>query len=270
MTDSDREPLSKSKLVSLREKWSSPDHAKMETWDFDGISWGSEHFMSYDHEMREGLGIFGCKSFDEMVKYLGEKLGRKPNVVDLMGGAYFLEHPEDAETVVGIRLHPKDEVFLEVSKGYREDRRLLHERIIGAPNRRVVDADILSNAGWKVIRNENLTRADLLICRPVGPFDVRHATASRFDNPATYAGLYISLFRRVLKLVNKEHGVIFCGIPDIYSESEARDFFENIDGEKGSETKIFTVPDTDYHWGGAKRRYVVVQFGMSSKKLEQC
>ena len=144
----------------------------------------------------------------------------------------------------------------------------MYEKITGAPNRKVVDADVLSNSGWKAIRNASLVPADLSVCRPVGPFDDKHAMVSRFDNPATYAGLYISLFRRMLKLVNKEHGVIFCEIPDIYSESEARDFIEDIDREEGSETKIFTVPDQDYQWGGAKRRYVVVQFGMNSKKHE--
>jgi|CXWL01.1.fsa_nt_gi hypothetical protein len=96
-----------------------------------------------------------------------------------MGGAYFLEHPEKTETLVGIRIHPKDEVFLEASKGYREDRRLLYQKIIGAPNRREVEADVLSNSGWKAVRNENLPLADLLVCRPVGPLDKKRAMASQ-------------------------------------------------------------------------------------------
>lgn len=268
MADFDREQLPKSKLVRLREKWSEPDKKRMETWDFDGVSWGPEHFMSYDHEMREGLSIFGCKAFDELVVSLGKKLGRKPKVIDLMGGAYFVEHPENTDTIVGIRIHPKDEVYLEVSKAFREERRLLYERIIGAKNRRVVDADVLSGSGWKTIQSEKMALADLLVCRPVGPFDDKRAMASQLDNPMTYAGLYVSLFKRMLKLVNRKDGIIFCEIPDIYSEAEAKDFFESIDREEGSETKIFTVPDREYQWGGAKRRYVVVQFGKRMKGLE--
>lgn len=264
MADLDREQLPKSKLVRLRGKWSEPDEGS-KVWDFDGVSWGSEHFKSYDHEMREGLSTFGCKTFDELVVSLRKKLGRKPNVIDLMGGAYFIEHPENTDTMVGIRIHPKDEVYLKVGKTFREERRLLYERIIGAKNRRVVGADVLSGSGWKTIRSENLALADLLVCRPVGPFDNERAMAGQLDNPMTYAGLYVSLFRRMLKLVNRKDGTIFCEIPDIYSEAEAKVFFESVDREEGSETKIFMVPDEDYSWGGAKRRYVVVQFGKSPK-----
>mgnify|MGYP001572070828 CR=1 FL=1 len=111
MTDSDREPFSKSKLVRLKEGWSKPDREMTETWDFDGVSWGPEHWMSYDYEMREGLGGFGCRTFDELVVSLTKKLGRRPNVIDLMGGAYFIEHLENTETMVGIRIHPKDGDF---------------------------------------------------------------------------------------------------------------------------------------------------------------
>ena len=73
MANSDREQFSKSKLVQLKRNWSEPDRARMAVWDFDGISWGPEHWMSYDYEMREGLGVFGCKTFDEMVENLEKK-----------------------------------------------------------------------------------------------------------------------------------------------------------------------------------------------------
>ena len=261
MTDSDREPFSKSKLVSMREKWSEPDQTKGQTWEFDGVAHDPEHWMGYSHEMREGLGMFGCKTFDKLTSYLREKLNRKPNVVDLMGGAYFLDFPENVGSLVGIRIHDKDTDFLEVSKKSKSERAWLLEKIIQSPNRRVIEADILTNAGWRVIKGENLPLADLVVCRPGGPFDVEHATVSRFDNPAIYAGLYTSLFRRMLKLVNKESGVVFTEIPDIFSDTEIDNFFVGIDKSEKSRTKVFTVPDVDYHWGGKKRKYAVVQFG---------
>jgi len=64
----------------------------------------------------------------------------------------------------------------------------------------------------------------------------------------------------MLKLVNKKSGVVFTEVPDIYSEEEVKDFFTDVDEKEGSQTKIFTVPDEEYHWGGRNRRYAVLQF----------
>ena len=262
MTDQNREQLSKSRLTALRENWSEPDRLRDHTWDFDGVFWGPEDSRSYDYEMRQGLGLFGCKTFDRLVLHLKKQLGRKPTVVDLMGGAYFLEGPQNTQTLVGIRIHPKDKVFLEASAHYsQEGRRDLYRKIISAPNRQIIEADILSNAGWQTILRQNLAPADLLVCRPMGPFDDQNAMASRFDDPKFYAGLYVSLFARMLKLVNRTSGVVFCEIPDVYTEEQAVNFFRQVDIRESSRTEVFTVPDRDYHWGKLKRRYVVMRFG---------
>lgn len=260
MTSIDNTPLTKSILLPLREKWSEPDREEMTTWDFDGFPIVPDHWMSYDFEMKEGLSTFDCTSFDELVVLLAEKLGRKPTVIDLMGGAYFLTQPENTDSLVGIRVHPKDEEFLEVSKEYPEAERLWHERVIAAPNRRVIAADVLTNEGWKIIESSQLPPADLLVCRPVGPFDVTRAMVRRYHNPDHYAGLYISLFKRMIKLVNRKSGVIFTEIPDIYSNEQAKVFFESVDSLENSKTKLFTVSQEDYQWGGAKRRYAVMHY----------
>ena len=70
MEESTLEPLTKTRLTSLRGKWSKPDRDKGRTWEFDGVPYSPEHFMSYNHEMREGLSDYDCKTFDELVTIL--------------------------------------------------------------------------------------------------------------------------------------------------------------------------------------------------------
>ena len=260
MEESTLEPLTKTRLTSLRGKWSKPDRDKGRTWEFDGVPYSPEHFMSYNHEMREGLSDYDCKTFDELVTILEKKLGRKPDVIDLMGGAYFLSEPGNVNTLVAIRVHDKDKEFIEVAneKDGKESR--LIKKVTGASNRRVIDADVLTTKGWKDIEKAGLPKADLLVCRPVGPFDVKHAMDSRWDEPGAYVGLYASLFGRMLRLVNKKDGVIFTEVPDIYTEKEVKKFFVGVDEKEGSQTEELTAPDKDYHWGGRKRRYAVIEF----------
>lgn len=265
MDDTGERGFGVSALKDMRKKWTEPDRDQGHTWEFDGVPYEEDHgdWMNYDHEMRDGLSELDCKTFDDLVSILSNRLGRKPNVIDLMGGGYFLRNPENAAQITGIRIHNKDKDFLAVHKEGTSKYSQLVRKIIGAANRRVVDGDVLSSHGWKVIKNENLPAADLLVCRPVGPFDNKHAMGSMFDDPASYGGLYRSLFFRMLALVNKKSGTIFTEVPDIFPDAGLRSFFEDIDSKKGCKTKLYTVPDEDYSWGGKKRRYVVVQFGQT-------
>ncbi len=261
MNESSSEFLTKSKLNVLRKEWSKPDSKKEGTWEYDGF-YGEyyDYVMGYNHEMREGLGIFECKTFDALVDVLNKKLDRKPNVIDLMGGAYFLDNPGNTNSLVGIRIHDKDEYIGSFYKSADGGRARVIKRVMTAPNRRVIEADILSNKGWKTIEKAGIPKADLLVCRPVGPLTFTQAMGNRFDEPRTYAGLYSSLFRRMLGLVNKHGGVIFTEAPAIYSGEEIKDFFTGVDEKEGSRTNIFKVPENIYYWGGENRRYAVIQF----------
>ncbi len=249
----------------MKKSWAGPDNGEEDPWEFDGITENLDSRNSYDQEMAEGLDGFGCKTFDELVLRLEKKLGRKPNVVDLMGGAYFLHDPENTNTLTGIRLLNKDEIFIMSVAGKNDYLSELTSKIIGAPNRKVVEADILSKQGWDVIKNQNLPLADLLVCRPVGPFDVKRSMGTRHDNPEAFARLYTSLFNKTMSLVNRDGGMIFTEIPDIYSDEQVKKFFGETDKREGSYSWLFTVKDERSHWGGAKRRYAVVQFKKSKK-----
>jgi hypothetical protein len=259
MNDSSSEFFSPSKLKNLRRVWSRGDEDKGFTWDFDGVLDTPDNWMGYSQEMSEGLNAFSCKTFDELVLKIKEKKGRKPNVVDLMGGAYFLNNPENANSLTGIRIRNTDEDFLRVYKDKDTLVSKLITKITQSPNRKVIEADILSNTGWEAIKKEDVPLADLLVCRPVGPFDNKRATGNRFDAPEIYGGLYASLFKRMLTLVNRKDGVIFSEVPDIFSDSQIKEFFARADADNDSKTSVFTV-SANYQWGGIKRRYVVVSF----------
>ncbi len=261
MLDSVPEDLTRSKkLDRLRKSWAAPDKAP---WEFDGITESHDSRNSYDQEMSEGLDGFGCKTFDDLVLRLEKKLGRKPNVIDFMGGAYFLHIPENTNSLTGIRLVNRDEDFMRDLSQHGDSLAELTRKIIGSDNRKIVEADILSNSGWDTIKNQNLLPADLLVCRPVGPFDVNRSMGTRRDNPESFAGLYTALFNRMLSLVNRDGGMIFTEIPDIYSDEQVKRFFNETDNRESCYSWLFTVKDERSHWGGAKRRYSVVQFKKS-------
>lgn len=239
------------------------------TWEFDGPHAYPEHWMSYNHEMREGLAKLGCKTFDELVIKLYEKLGYKPNVIDFMGGAYFLTSPENTNTLTGIRVHDKDDDFAEAYQDNTSNTTTLFNKIVKTEVRQVLEADILSNEGWKIIRASNVPLADLLVCRPVGPFDIKNSVNSRYDEQEKYIGMYSSLFFRMLELVNKKNGIIFTGLPDFFTDQNVEEFFLKLDKQEQCKTILYTVPDKDYHWGGHQRRYAVIQFSEKKSILKK-
>ena len=67
MITTDFEPLLISKFKIIKEKWAAPDREKGRTWEFDGVPAYFGHWMTYDHEMREGLNALGCQTFDDLV-----------------------------------------------------------------------------------------------------------------------------------------------------------------------------------------------------------
>lgn len=262
MIDAVSEILTKSKLSRLRETWSTPDKDQAQAWEIDGV-YETNDRKSYDQEMSEGLEGFGCKTFDALVLWIGKKIGRKPNVIDYMGGAYFIHSPENTNSITGIRILNKDEALISSATDNDDLKKELLTKITQSPNRKVVEADILTHEGRNIIKNQNLPLADLLVCRPVGPFDLNRAMGSRNDSPESFVRLYTALFNQMLSLVNRDDGIIFSEVPDIYSDEEIKKFFVNIDKNEGSYSWLFTLKDENKHWGGATRRYAVVQFKKS-------
>lgn len=250
--------LSNHKFQELSQKWSEPDSRKGWDWTFDGVPETPEHWMGYNFELSLGLKQFKCSNFDQLVKKLTRVLKQKPNVLDLFGGAYFLDFPTQTQTLTGVRIHDKDEEYLQ---GFdrRDSYSTRVQNIILAPNRNVLEADLLTQAGWNKVFKE-APRADLLVCRPVGLFDVRHCMASVHDKAEEYEDLYIWLFNQAIKLLNKD-SLFFTEIPDIFSDEKVIKFFSQKDQELKTKTKVFEVDSPDYRWADYQRRFAVIRSG---------
>lgn len=254
--------LSHNKFKTLSQKWFEPDSRRGYSWTFDGVPETPDHWMGYNFELAKGLGMFKCSTFDQLVKKLTNHLCQKPNVLDLFGGAYFLDFPQQANTVIGVRIHDKDQENLE---GF--DRRDTYsarvQRIILSPNRKVIEADLLTEEGWNSL--STAPKTNLLVCRPVGLFDARHCMASVHDSPSDYTDLYVWLFNQALRLLS-QNSLFFTEIPDIFEDEKIYKFFSQKDSDLKSKTTIFEVGCRDYDFAGYKRRYAVIRFG-STKNL---
>lgn len=260
MSESNSQVLTKENLQKIRKKWEAPDADKNETWTFDGVPSSPEEYSSYDYELQEGLASFGVKTFDDLVVSLNSKLGQKINVVDVMGGAYFLSKPENAKTVTGIRIHNKDSDYRDLYQKHKTEHAAKGLHILNAGNRKIIEADLLSVKGWQKVNQQIGVVGELVVCRPVGPFEIKYALPGFFDTPEEFAGLYKSLFGRLMSLVNKEKGVVFTEIPDPYKDGEVADFLKSAAGRFGFKYKTYVAPN-DYSWSGYKRRYAVLNFG---------
>jgi hypothetical protein len=65
----------------------------------------------------------------------------------------------------------------------------------------------------------------------------------------------------MIKLINPENGIVFTEIPDVFNDTDVSEFFDGFSHTRDCLTNLFTVPLPDYHWGGKKRRYAVIEFG---------
>lgn len=260
MLDTKLEIFPPSKFKIIRDKWSLPDKYRGRSWDIDGLPGNAKKLFSYDNEMQQGLDLFNCHTFDELVVTIGQKLGRKPNVIDLMGGAYFLSAPENTTTLTGIRIHDKDQDFYNGYQQSDSNRFDQFRQIVNSPNRKIIEADILSNKGWQKIKLAKLAPADLLVCRPMGPFDIWKTLVDDNDDPIIYGGLFSSLFQRMLTLVDHETGIVFTEIPDMFTDKSIAHFFAEVDHDLNCQTTLFTAPEDAYKLRNVTRRYVVSEF----------
>ncbi len=252
--------LPKDKLIALNKKWSEPDSKKGYSWPYDGVRDTPNHWMGYNHELRGGLDLFNCLSFDELVIWMNQRLGYQADVIDLMGGAYFLENPENTNLLTGIRVHDKDRDFLELYDRESSSKSSRVKKIIYSSNRTIIEADILKQEDWDRIYSLN-KRAHLLVCRPVGVFDSYRSMANNFDNPAHYCNFYSWLFDNARKLLNP-NSIFFTEIPDVFDDQSVYDFFNHQDIVNGTITQIYFVPDADYNCRGHQRRYAVILNGL--------
>ena len=252
-------PIKNNLLTKLKILWNSPDSTRGRTWEFDGPYYPNS-WMSYSREMSDGLDLFNCQSFDDLLILIGKLLKQKPNITDLMGGAYFIENSELAGTITGVRVHDKDQDFLSVFGESNNSKHKEMMKILSAKNRRVVEADLLTESGWRSLKS--LPKANLLVCRPVGIFDCRHAKVSRLDDSTLYHEFYEWLFDNLISLTSNK-SIIFSEIPDFMEDNQVIKFLKRKDKQNNSKSIIFKVSDEAYHWAGFERRYVVIIRGIS-------
>jgi hypothetical protein len=230
-------------------------------WDYDGVSQDTLSFESYNYTFQQALqSLWGCTTLDELVIFMTHKLGYPIHILDLMGGAYFLEHPEQAGQITGIRYQDIDPYLIDYYQSNRYPRRHLFEKISACPNRQVIVSDVLSQDHWRQL-HQVLPKVDLLVCRPVGLMDNERCIARTWNEKSDYAPFYHWLYQNILGLL-KPDSIMISEVPDVYDDLEILSFLSKYDSSHSTQSTLFYAPEDHYRINGYKRRYIVVTCGI--------
>lgn len=225
--------------------YNPPDFATRESdsWGIDVFNRGPSSSNTYDCHFQAFLNLLGCTSFVELIDKL--KSNGDVHVLDLMGGAYFLDPDQyqSVTSVTGMRLgNPEPgivkfyteniEFDLERSGGKQTEhsRGLLQELadielLNREEKRKVVYGSVYDRSSWRSLdtsmRERKIDSFDLVICRPYGPFFERYITGEKpmsDKEKLRYGLVFDKAFREVLARVDKKNGVLFFQIPQIFDE----------------------------------------------------
>ena len=218
----------------LRDMQSIPIMPK-DSWLWDGIEGGSG--APYEYTFSHVLNYFGFESFQQMVDQKAFDLHRELQVMDLFGGAYFLEDLENVSKIIGVRLRNVDKDLLKkeyTSFSFYPPSAVKQklQKLITDERRTILEGNLYKNATWEKIAQEAGDEGfDLIVCRPEGPFghsqfpeeDIRGVKA-----PGSVKGeIFVYFLERVLKLLSIQGGILFTQIPVIgIDKADMNSFWE--------------------------------------------
>jgi len=193
-------------------------------WGFDSFKYqeGEGERRSYnDHFWEELQIIFKVNSFEELVKKISKERGRPINVLDLFGGAYFLNDLSHVENLIGFR---KEDIEEDLLKDQNNTDRL--NALKSSDKHLVVTGDLFDLSDWR--RLPASINYDLIVCRPEGPFRNRIVNPRegaelnfkpRFEDD-TKSSAFLMLLKKALKRLEKG-GVLVLQLPALELENEA-------------------------------------------------
>lgn len=156
----------------------------------------------YEKEFYGFLKEDGCKTFSEWVKQRSEVLGRRCNVMDIMGLGDFIDDSTSIENMFAVTLTDPDQQT-SIQKGCCSD------------NTVFIFGDIYSEETKKMLRkkmNEHGVPAiDLIVVRPFAPFytdtGIVHSDDSKKENRRdAHWAFYYKQLQRLYHFLSKEEG----------------------------------------------------------------
>lgn len=200
-------------------------------WTWDGIQ--RENLYSYENTFENFLYRLGVKTFQELVDKKAIDLHKEVKVLDLFGGAYFLDDLKNVSKIVGVRLKNIDESVTEFTKQYLKDSTDLIKlkEIIHNPKRFIIEGDLYKTKTWAEIKKNEVQRDgsgfDVMVCRPEGPFgnsrlpNIKHIK----DEGTAKEEIFVSLLEKAMNMLSTEKGILFVQGPDLNTDDKILDTF---------------------------------------------
>ena len=211
-------------------------------WLVDGI-YGRG---GYDIEFSPLLENLGYESFQELIDETAERTGRKVQVLDLFGGAYFVHDLTKVSKIIGARLGNVDDDLVKMYKIVQDqERRRFLKKILAAKQRKIVEGNLYTKKPWNEIKKEAGSGFDLIVCRPVGHFT---EDLTKVEDPTgkMIGEIMVSLLERTLGLLS-EKGILISEVPVsvLDSPNSWDEFLNSYVAKKKAEGYKFIFPSTE-------------------------
>jgi hypothetical protein len=221
-------------------------------WEYDGIRGLENPRLSYEHTFEFFLDKFNIESFQGLVDNRSKELNKKLKILDLFGGAYFIDDFKNVSQITGVRLSNPDEEFLSIVEGDYNSEQYLRS-LVENDKRNLIIGNLYSTKTWREIEKDNTSRGgggfDLVVCRPEGPFvnainkDISIKGVS--DTGFSREEIFVSLLERALNLLSNDGGMLFTQTPDLETkQGVVKKFWEDYVKRKSLEGYEF-IFDTD-------------------------
>jgi hypothetical protein len=192
-------------------------------WAYDGM----HATDNYDVEFAPLVRSLGYRNINELVGVRAAELDRSLNILDLFGGAYFLENLDQVSKIIGVRLKNID-ASLNTKEALQAWRSLHKEQelteLIQNPKREILEGNLYESKTWRALKERmsaDISGFDLIVCRPQGPFghfaSPKTETIVNVKEDGTNAReqIFAMLLDRVLPLLSSEEGVLLTQTPAI-------------------------------------------------------
>ncbi|MFA6353556.1 MAG: hypothetical protein WCW93_01335 [Candidatus Paceibacterota bacterium] len=248
-----KQPITKNNkhnILKEMQDLSKSDKIEADSWTYDGIhEYDPGKYSkdkSYENTFRGILDKMHCVSFTELVKNKSLELGRKIEVMDLFGGAYFLSDLENVSRIIGVRTRNIDEILLQdlkeskllnLEKILPEEFKGLDIRIndyikkvselMNDKKRLIIEGNLYKGKTWKKLTKYSKLGEnhgfDLIVCRPQGVFNGISSAKNitNIDNKEFHKEeIFLSLLERTLKLLSPDGGVFFTQLPNFDTKDD--------------------------------------------------
>lgn len=253
--------------------YSPPQVAQREgdNWGVDIFNDGVNGFYSYDARFQRLLRSVGNESFTNLFEE--RKNNKLPvHVLDLMGGAYFLRPNQYSlvDSVTGVRLGNPEAGFI---ASCEEELEFDKKRNNGQPTeytdllrtrmgwiqqlnsegkRQVLYGSVYDKQTWDQLSASMTARDiesfDIVICRPQGPFFENYLTGGEkltHYQKLKYGLVFDLTFREVLSRVNRENGMMFFQVPEMFDKDWVQKWINRTEKKYGLVIEL--LEDEEYN-----------------------